>query len=271
MTIRVSMIVLFLLVLGCASTSAPGDSELQARGTVLIATDATFPPFHYVDEAGTVTGFDIELSRELARRAGYTPKVVVLSYDGLFEGLLAERHHVVAATTGITPERAQQYLFTDAYFNTCQAALVRSGGGEPQRLSDLAGRRVGATGAGTSVAALRQLPDAIPVLLSELKGKEDAVQKDGRVPTLEGGEIDALIVDELVAVEAARASGGRLRVLPEPVALEQYGLVLPPGSHELKREFDDALESMRTDGSMRALERRFGLDRGDDWPIRLHR
>ena len=217
----------------------------------------------------TVTGFDIELSQELARRSGYTPEVTVLPYERLFEGLLARRHDIVAATTGITPQRAEMYLFSDPYFKTCQAALVRSGDGEPRSLSDLAGRRVGAAGAGTSVAALSQLPDAIPVLLSELTGKGDAVQKDGRVPTLENGEIDALIVDELVAVEAAHASAGRLRVLPEPVALERYGFVLPPGSQTLKREFDEALETMRIDGSLTALERKFGLDRGDDWPINL--
>ena len=167
--------------------------------------------------------------------------------------------------------REETYLFSDTYFNTCQAALVRSGDGEPESLSDLAGLRVGASGAGTSVAALSQLTAAVPVLLSEREGEregdEDAVQKNGRVPTLERKEIDALIVDEWVAVEAARESRGRLRVLPEPVALERYGFVFSPGNQNLKRKFDNALDGMREDGSLEALRRQFGLDRGDDWPI----
>ncbi len=269
MIIRVSLFLSIMLILGCAATSIPSDSGGTGRGEVVIATDATFPPFHYVDDSGNVTGFDIELSRELARRSGLLPKVIVLPYDRLFEDLLANRHHVVAATTGITPQREETYLFTSPYFNTCQAALVRNGDAEPQTIADLTGLRVGASGAGTSVAALSQIPGAIQVLLSEREGDEDAVQKDGRVPTLERGEVDALVVDEFVAVEAAIESGGRLRVLPDAVALEQYGFVLSPSGSNLKRKFDDALDDMRKDGSLAALQSKFGLGRGDSWPIKL--
>ncbi len=258
-----------MLVLGCAATSVSDERGVSRRGEVVIATDATFPPFHFVDGTGNVTGFDVELARELARRSGYSPKVIVLSYEDLFEDLLANRHQIVAATTGITPERAETFLFTSPYFNTCQAALVRYGDAEPQSLADLAGRRVGASGAGTSVAALGDLPGAIPVLLSGSGGNEDAVEKGGRVPTLERREIDALVVDEFVAVEAAHASGGRLRVLREPVALEQYGFVLAPDSADLKRQFDDALKAMREDGSLQELQRDFGLGRDSNWPVTL--
>ena len=266
---RIPLLVSFMLVLGCAATSVSDESDINGRGEVVIATDATFPPFHYVDESGNVTGFDIELSLELARRSGLSPKVIVLPYDRLFEDLLAGRHHVVAASTGITPQREETYLFTSPYFNTCQAALVRNGDAEPRTLADLAGLRVGASGAGTSVAALSQIPGAIQIFLSEREGNEDAVQKGGRVPTLERGEVDALVVDEFVAVEAAIESEGRLRVLPDAVALEQYGFVFSPSESSLKRKFDDALDDMRKDGSLAALQSEFGLGRGDDWPINL--
>jgi len=243
--------------------------EMDVQAGMRIATDATFPPFHYIDELGEATGFDIELARELAWRAGYVPEVLVVPYDELFVDLLLGRHDVVAATTGITPEREQTYLFTRPYFDTCQAALVRTGKGEPRSLADLVGRRVGAAGSGTSVLAMDNMPGVIPILLSEREVTEDTISDDGSVPALENGDIDALIVDEMDAVDATRLSNGRLRVLREPVALEQYAMVLAPNNIRMKRALEKALVAMQEDGSLEQLQRDFGLYRGDDWPIDL--
>lgn len=229
------------------------------QGPVLrIASDATFPPFHFIDSASAPTGFDIELARLLAERAGFQPVVVVRPYDDLLSGLGAGAHDLVAATTGVTPEREKLYLFTKPYFVTCQAALVRVGPKEPGTTGDLEGRRVGAAGSGTSARALRGIAGAKQVLL----GKGQA-----GVPSLEGGLVDALIVDEFSAVATARASKGKLRVLPQPVAPEHYAFVLPRGRDDLKLKLDHALEELEREGAVRALRIRFGLERDETWPV----
>ena len=46
----------FLLILALIPCLA-GAADVR---NITIATDATFPPFHYVDDAGIVTGFDVE-------------------------------------------------------------------------------------------------------------------------------------------------------------------------------------------------------------------
>jgi ABC-type amino acid transport substrate-binding protein len=266
MIARVSVIAALMALAGCT-----GGVDEDALREVSIATDATFPPFHYIDENGEATGFDVELASELVRRAGYEPRVVVVPYDRLFDNLLAGSYQLVAASTGITPERGEKYLFTAPYYDTCQAALVRVGDDEPANLTELAGRRVGAAGAGTSVKALESISGVVPVLLSEGEATEAVIQEDGRVPVLEDSSIDALVVDEMDAVVAAQASNGMLRVLSEPVALEQYGLVLAPDNADLKRVLDQSLENFRQDGSLERLEIKYGLDRGDDWPIDFSR
>ena len=242
-----------MIQLVLAAVLAAGD------GPVLrIASDATFPPFHFIDASSAPTGFDIELARLVAERAGFRPLVVVRPYDDLLSGLTSAAHDLVAATTGITPEREKLYLFTRPYFETCQAALVRVGPGEPRTTADLRGRRVGAAGSGTSARALRGIAGAEAVPL----GKGQA-----GVPSLEGGAIDALIVDEFGAVATARASKGRLRVLPQPVARELYAFVLPRGRDDLKRGLDRALEALERDGGVRALRVRFGVERDESWPV----
>ena len=258
----------FLLILALIPCFAGAADERN----ITIATDATFPPFHYVDDAGIVTGFDVELARAALQRAGYeAPQVVVTAYDELFDGLLSDRHQVVAATTGITPERQAHYLFSEPYFETCQAVLVRRAPGEPEQLTDLAGRKVGAAGAMTSAMALERLSGTVPVILTKQDVTEDMIRDDGRVPLLESGTIDALVVDEFEAVEAARASQGRLRVLSQPLAREQYAFVLAPGDVALKQALDEGLQELRKDGTLRRVELTYGVERGSNWPIDLER
>jgi ABC-type amino acid transport substrate-binding protein len=227
-----------------------------------IATDATFPPFHFLDEAKNPDGFEIALARLVVEREGFEAKVLVLPYDDLFPGLDDGRHDVVAATTGITPEREKRYLFSKPYFETCQAALVRAGADEPETLEDLAGRRVGAAGEGTSARALAGLTGVEKVPL----GKGEA-----GVPALEKGAIDALVLDEFGAVRAARASNGRLRVLAEPVALERYAFVLSKTNSELRDAIDGALEDLEREGRLEELRRQFGVERDAAWPVKIGR
>jgi ABC-type amino acid transport substrate-binding protein len=241
------------LLLAAALGAAEGKS-------LRIASDATFPPFHYIGDAAVPTGFDLELARLVAERARFEPIVLVRPYDDLLPGLETGAHELVAATTGVTPEREKLYLFTKPYFETCQAALVRVGPNEPRTLAALEGRRVGAAGSGTSARALRGIARARQVPL----GKGQA-----GVPALEKGEIDALIVDEFGAVASARASNGRLRVLAEPVAMEHYAFVLRRDRGDWKRALDRALEELEREGRVQALRVQFGVARGEDWPVRI--
>ncbi|HVQ30857.1 MAG TPA: transporter substrate-binding domain-containing protein, partial [Vicinamibacteria bacterium] len=77
-----------LLLAITGSTLAVGAAAPAAGRPVLrIATDATFPPFHYKDDAGAATGFELGLARLVAERAGFEPVVVVRPYDELLSGL----------------------------------------------------------------------------------------------------------------------------------------------------------------------------------------
>ncbi len=245
---KTRLILVLFMVSACAA-------DLQ-RPPLLIASDATFAPFHLLNEAGEPTGFDIELARAVASHAGFEPEVVVLAYAELFTGLSAGSHDLVAATTGITTEREQNYLFSQPYFTTCQVAVVRTGPMEPRRTTDLNGRRIGASGNGTSASAMRSIT-----------GAHVRINDGAGVRSLQEHLIDAWIVDEFDGVVAARDSGGQLRVLRTGIAKEQYGLVLARNRAELQSLLDKSLSALRKNGTLDALSVRFGLQREHDWPV----
>jgi cystine transport system substrate-binding protein len=239
-----------------AALAAVSCSTVAPHPELIIATDATFAPFHFMDENGVPTGFDIELARAVATDAGFEPRVVVLSYSELFSGLKAGTHDVVAATTGITDARRRLYQLGLPYFETCQVAVVRAGGSEPNSLAGLKGGRIGAAGSGTSYMAMQKI-DAVAIRLNDGEG----------LSSLESGAIDAWIVDEFDGVSVAQESQGRLRVLSQPVALERYAFVYSNGGGALKRQLDHSLEKLKKNGVVAELEARFGVRRDANWPV----
>lgn len=244
-----------VLILLCLESVYCYAQEIPSQ--VRVASDATFAPFHYIDEAGNPTGFDIALARAALADAGIDVQVVVLPYDELFTGLTSQEHELVAATTGITPTRQKKYLFSDPYFQTCQVAVVRAGPGEPLSLVDLENRNVGASGFGTSMEAVQGMVVGAQITLDEGRG----------VMALQTGLVDAWIVDEFDGVAVAGASSGELRVLSEPVRLEQYGFVFDLGGRALRDSINRSLERLGADGTTSRLRREFGLERNAEWPV----
>lgn len=241
-------IVLFLAFQPCSA-----DAE-----TLRIATDATFPPFHFLDDTGSPTGFDVELARAVAEQAGFDVALLIVEYDQLFTGLSDGSHDLVAATTGITAERQQRFLFSDAYFETCQAAVVRTGFDEPLHVRELSELRIGASGAGTSYSAMLETLSAAQLRIADGEGPD----------ALSSRRIDAWIVDEFDAVAAARGSHGTLAVLPEPVALERYGFVMDRRDEARLERINRALDVLRQNGELERLQRRYGVLRDAEWPLR---
>lgn len=246
-----------LTVLGLLTTVAFGCAQPTK---IRIATDAGFPPFHMIDENGRATGYDVELAAAVVTQAGLEPEIVVVdSFSDLFTGLTAGDHDLVAATTGITADRQERFLFTEPYFSTCQAVLVRIGQQEPASIAELAGCWVGASQGTTSVAAARRT-QASEVF--EVRSASDGVS------ALLTRNIDAYIADEFEAVARAKANRG-LRVLRQPAALERYGFVLARNRPDLKRRLDRALREIEASGFARKLRVRYGLERPADWPVDL--
>ena len=223
---------------------------------LVIASDATFPPFHWIDEAGDPTGFDIDLAKAIAADSGYVARVEVLPYAELFDGLTVGAHDIVAATTGITSERQKQFDFSDPYFTTCQVAVVRRGRGEPQRLSDLAGQRIGAAGSGTSAGAMRTI-DGIHMEIADGAGRSKLLD----------GTIDAWIVDEFDGVQAVREFATELHVIRQGVRVERYGFVLARGREKLRADINASLSTLAANGTLERLRERFEIPRETGWPV----
>jgi polar amino acid transport system substrate-binding protein len=71
-------------------------------------------------------------------------------------------------------------------------------------------------------------------------------------------DVDGVVIDNVGAVGNMEANPGELKMVGQLTSDEQLGFVFPPGS-ELREAIDAALEAMMADGTLAALNSKWGL------------
>ena len=93
-------LVLVSLLLGLLLPAAPTQAQEPTRApdpVIRVGTEGTYPPFTYKDpRTNQLTGYDIDVMRAVARRAGWRLKFVQSQFDAIFPALDARRIDVIA-------------------------------------------------------------------------------------------------------------------------------------------------------------------------------
>ena len=108
-----------------------------------IATTGGYPPFTYVDNAGEIAGFDIDIVLALCAELGAECEVVLEEWERLIPELRASSFDAIAASMSITEKRRQLVSFTDRYYSNVVRFVARKGSGfDP---ANPAGKTIGAS------------------------------------------------------------------------------------------------------------------------------
>ena len=157
------LVVLALLLTACGfptTPEAPANllAEIQARGTIRMATDVAFPPNSEVVEgavrpadtkcgpdehaAAELEGFDIDVNVELAKRLGVEPCFVTPDWEVVIGGNWADRFDIAIESMTITESRMENLWFAQPYKSVPEGFFVHvdSSLTDPTQLS---GKRVG--------------------------------------------------------------------------------------------------------------------------------
>jgi ABC-type amino acid transport substrate-binding protein len=209
--------------------------------TITVASDIAYPPFESTKNGKSV-GFDIDLMREIGKRAGFKPEFQNVTFDGIIPGLGNNLYDAAISAMTITEEREQQIDFSDPYFNADQSLLVLSDS-DIKSTEDLAdstvGVQIGTTGA---MKAEEFQSEGIVGEVRTFDTVEDAFA------ALENGQVDAVINDLPVSQDRANQSDGRLEVVETIPTGEQYGIAFPKDS-ELVDPVNEALAEIKEDGT----------------------
>ncbi len=115
-----------------ALTVAAGTASAE---TLRVVTDPSFVPFEMMDqETGEMIGFDMEIIREVADRAGFEIDLNTMDFNGILPALQTGNVDIAIAGITITEEREEIVDFSDPYYDSGLRILVRQDNGKVEEI-----------------------------------------------------------------------------------------------------------------------------------------
>ncbi|HET8814925.1 MAG TPA: basic amino acid ABC transporter substrate-binding protein [Solirubrobacterales bacterium] len=243
-----ALIAVFILAVVSIAAVGCGDGDDGTTGAggggepLTVGSDIPYPPFEQ-GKAPNYTGFDVELMEAIAAKIGRKAEFQDTSFDTIFRDLAQGRFEAVASATTITDEREETVDFTNPYYFSEQAILVKEGESEIDSVEKLSGATVGAQQGTTGEEFVEEKTDA-----GELRAYP---QGPDAVNALKSGVLDAVVIDIPVAENAVEAGG--VEVSAAIPTEEDYGFVVPQGEDELLEEMNEALDELQEDGTFTTI------------------
>jgi polar amino acid transport system substrate-binding protein len=222
-----------------AAPAAPAPAKVYVVGT-----DAAYAPFESVSPGGAIEGFDVDVVKAVAAKAGIEVKFVNTPWEGIFKTLdTGERDMVVSAVT-ITDERKQTMDFSEPYFNANQLIAVKDSS-KVAKFDDLKKLKVGVQTGTTGDEVVQKLLGKTSTSIKRFESTPLALKE------LEAGGVGAVVADNGVVQHYIQNNPAAKfkSVSDASFTPEQYGIAMKKGNTELAKKINDALVAIKADGS----------------------
>lgn len=263
------------LLAGCgssassSSTSASTSSSSASSETtkLVVGFDSAYPPYGFVADDGSYTGFDLDLAKEVASRNGWEFEAQAVDWDA--KDALLNSNSINCIWNGFTLEgREDNYTFSDSYMLNEQVLVVKADSGITSQ-SDLAGKTVMTQ---VDSAALDVLEGDMADLAKTFAG--GAAQTIGDYNNaflqLDSGMVDAVACDLSIAQYQIAQTGSKYVMLSEPLSSEHYAVGFKKGNTEMAEAVTKTLKEMYADGTVKTLCEKYA-DYGlsfDNWVLK---
>ena len=235
-----SVILALVIVVGCFAACG-GDKE-ETKKTLVMATNAEFPPYEYY-EGDKVVGIDAEVAALIAEKLGMELKIEDVAFDSIIPGVQAKKYDMGMAGMTVTEDRLKDVNFSDSYATGVQVVIVKDGGAIAS-LDDIAGKKIGVQTSTTG-----------DIYASDEFGEENVVKYENgalAVEALKNGKVDCVIIDNQPAKSYVAANEG-LKILETEYAVEDYAICFAKDNTELQEKVNTALKELIADGSVQKV------------------
>ncbi len=275
----IALVVVFVMIASIAlsactpQTPAPGAgatgllATIKQRGKMVVSTDPNYKPQSFLNDKGELDGFDIDVSKEVAKRLGVNVEFTTPAWELIVAGNWGGRWDVSIGSMTITPDRAKVLYFSVPYYYTpAQFAVAKDS--PIQTIDDINGKTV-CVGSGTTYESYLNgnLTLEGETILKQVTGaKVFGLQTDQEcVQSVQAGrrDFDAILTAQ-PTVESAIQSGAPIRKVGNPVYYEDLAAAFDKNVADSQGFVDavsKAITDMHNDGTLTTLSKKwYGVD-----------
>lgn len=247
-----TMLLVGVLVLSACSNDASLYDQIQEEGVLTVATSGTLIAASYYNDEDELTGFDVEVAREVGKRLGLDVKFEIMSVDGMLPAVETGRVDMAANDFTATRKRKENYTFSDPYKYSYSTMVVRkSDSSGVFALEDLVGKING--GGDTTVSS-----EIARHFGAEVKTYGNA-SNEAYLRDVSIGRTD-VVVNDYFLIKFGVAAFPDFDIMMHPDLKfhpTEQSLVMKKDETELEEAVNKALAKMREDGTLTAIAETF--------------
>lgn len=258
-------IILFLSVIFLSWSLSPATAtvleDIKSKGELVVSTDANYAPQSFLNDKGQLDGFDIDVSKEVAKRLGVKVKFVTPDWDLIVAGKWAARWDLSIGSMTITEARSKVVDFSTPYYYTPAQFGVHKANTSFKKLDDFSGKTIGC-GSGTTYETYLDPNQTLGIgggekilyQVKNVKGKPyttdmEAVQD---LALGDGVRVDGVLTSGFVIQEAIK-KGVPIKSVGSPVYYEPLAAASDKardGSAALVKKVSEIFQAMHNDGTL---------------------
>ncbi|APZ50270.1 hypothetical protein BW721_06180 [Jeotgalibaca sp. PTS2502] len=251
------------------STEKTAWDRIEESGVLKVATSGTLFPSSYHGDDNELTGYEVEVVKEVADRLGLEVDFMEMGVDGMLTAVQSGQVDAVANGFDITEARLEDYHFSDPYKYSFGGLVVRASDNSGiETMEDWDGKKA-AGGATTVYMALAKQLGAEPVTY-------DNATNDVFFRDVASGRTDFIPNDYYVsntAVQFYAELGVKMSDLYYNPS--QQAIVLSKDDTSVKEKIDPILAELAEEGVLTELSKEFfggedvskELDNVDELPV----
>lgn len=222
--------------------AASDEDSSSEGGTLIMATNAAFPPYEYYD-GDKIVGIDAEIAEAIAKELGKELQIDDMDFSSIITAIQTGKADFGAAGMTVTPEREENVNFTDVYATGVQVIIVPEDS-DIASPDDLEGKMIGVQESTTG-----------HIYCSDDYG-EDHVQAyptgANAVEALKTGKVDCVVIDNEPAKAFVEANEG-LKILDTEYVTEEYAIAVAKDNEQLLNDMNEAMAKLKEDGTIQSI------------------
>ena len=231
--------------------------DLHGLNKLRFVTDSDYPPFHYFDEEGVLTGFNVDLAKSICEMLNVECDVRAVEWEDLFTSLDNGEADAAIASIRISEESLGKADFTERYYATPARFIAKKDNAlQDVRPETVTGKKIGVVKDTGHEAYLKQFFPGATLVAFETADEAQAALKKGDVEFVFGDGIGLTFwLNGVPSDGCCEFRGGPY--LDAKFFGEGVGIAVKKGNRQLTEILNYALEQVHASGRYEELFLRY--------------
>ncbi|SDQ17618.1 amino acid ABC transporter substrate-binding protein [Virgibacillus salinus] len=226
--------------------------QVMEKGVLTVGTEGTYAPFTFHNAEDKLTGYDVEVIREVANRMDVDVEFMETKWDSMFAGLNSKRFDLIANQVGINEERKANYDFSVPYTYSSAVVVTPKDNESIDSFDDLKGKK----SAQSLTSNFEEIAKENGAEIVSIKGLAQSIE------LLKQSRADVTVNDRLAVLDYIQQQGSeQIKIAAKQDDASKTAFAFNKGNEELVNAVDKQLKAMKEDGTLAKIAKEwFGED-----------